>query len=810
MMRISKIPFPILIVLHWIFLFHNIILVSGICHDHQQSLLLQLKNDLNFSHVSAIKLVSWNQSQECCQWTGVTCDNEGHVTGLDLSKESISGILENSSSLFDLQYLQMLNLAYNNFHFVFPSKFYKLKDLTYLNLSNAGFEGQIPLEISHLTRLFTLDMSTDIAPSKLKLENPNLQMLVQNLTSIRRLYLDGVSISDMGQEWCSALSLLSSLEELSLSRCNLSGPIDSCLGRLKQLRIIHLNQNNLSGPVPELLANFSNLASLQFSDCGLSGRFPQQVFQLRTLTMIDISYNNDLHGSFQDFPLNGSLQSLIVSNTGFSGTLPDSLEEPMQKPSDNLFLLDLHHNNLRGSLPTFPKNATYLDFSRNNFSSVVPPDIGYHLSATIFLSLSHNNFYGQIPDSMCDASNLQVLDLSSNEFEGTIPPCLSNIETLGVLSLRKNRLTGSIPDTFPLSCALRTLDVKQNELDGVIPKSLANCVTLEVLDLGSNQINDVFPCMLKNISTLRVLVLRTNRFQGPIGCPNTNGTWNMLQIVDLAFNNFSGSLPGRIFLTWTMMMSEENQAASEVNRIRFQVGGFNGLYYQDVVSVTYKGRQMRLVKILTVFTSIDFSHNHFEGPIPKELMYFKALYVLNLSHNALSGQIPSSIGNLKKLESLDLSGNFLRGKIPSQLATLTFLSFLNLSFNHLVGKIPTGTQLQTFEASSFEGNDGLYGPPLTASSDNQVHVLSPPSPTGSGRSLEIDWNILSVELGLIFGLGIVIVPLLYCKQWRVRYWNRVDNILCYIFLRLLHLEFENHGGQTNMILRLRNNHCHDL
>ena len=86
---------------------------------------------------------------------------------------------------------------------------------------------------------------------------------------------------------------------------------------------------------------------------------------------------------------------------------------------------------------------------------------------------------------------------------------------------------------------------------------------------------------------------------------------------------------------------------------------------------------MQLVKILTVFTSIDFLHNQFEGPMPEEIMDFKALYVLNRSNNALSSQMPSSIGNLKHLESLDLSIHSLEGEIPNELAILNFLSFLH-------------------------------------------------------------------------------------------------------------------------------------
>ena len=55
--------------------------------------------------------------------------------------------------------------------------------------------------------------------------------------------------------------------------------------------------------------------------------------------------------------------------------------------------------------------------------------------------------------------------------------------------------------------------------------------------------------------------------------------------------------------------------------------------------------------------------------------------------------------------------------IPTKLETLSFLSVLNLSFNHLVGKIATCTQLQSLPASSFQGNDGLYDPPLTKELD---------------------------------------------------------------------------------------------
>ncbi|KAI6698511.1 hypothetical protein NL676_018630, partial [Syzygium grande] len=157
------------------------------------------------------------------------------------------------------------------------------------------------------------------------------------------------------------------------------------------------------------------------------------------------------------------------------------------------------------------------------------------------------------------------------------------------------------------------------------------------------------------------------------------------------------------------------KADLDFNYIQYPFLRLAGLYYQDRVSVTIKGLQVELVKILTLYTIIDFSCNNLEGPIPDTLGDLKALYVLNLSNNGFSGPIPPSLGHLQQLESLDLSRNDLNGTIPTQLSDLNFLSFLSLSYNKLVGSMPAVKQFLTFSASSFEGNSGLCGPPLETS-----------------------------------------------------------------------------------------------
>ncbi|XP_024191519.1 receptor-like protein 33 isoform X1 [Rosa chinensis] len=235
--------------------------------------------------------------------------------------------------------------------------------------------------------------------------------------------------------------------------------------------------------------------------------------------------------------------------------------------------------------------------------------------------------------------------------------------------------------------------------------------------------------------------------------------------------------------TWQAMMANKDDAASKLSHLQFHNQYFHQVNYQDAITVTSKGIDMELVKILPVFTSIDFSCNKFNGPIPEEVGELKSLHVINLSDNVFTGEIPSSLGNLQQLESLDISQNNLGGQIPPQLANLSFLSFLNVLYNQLVGEIPKGTQISTFSKASFVGNKGLYGPPLTA--ENRP-VLSSPTLEGSHQNSggEIYWDLISAEIGFTCGIGMAIGSLLFCKRWRKWYYRTMFNILVKIFPQL--------------------------
>ncbi|XP_045830755.1 receptor-like protein 33 [Trifolium pratense] len=670
-----------------------------------------------------------------------------------------------------------------------------LEKLTTLILYNCHLYVTLSNSISNLTHLTHLELSNNDLSG-------TIPSSLITLPSLKEIYLEYNQFSKLDEFFNVSSSILNTLH---LSNNYLSGPFPISIFHLKSLISLDLSFNKFNGslhldklflkgnPINVEPSSIPKLNTLKLASCNLKN-FPSFLINLSALSSIDLS-NNQIPGVLPNWIW--KVQSLYKLN--ISHNLLTELEGPLTNlTSIHVSVVDIHNNLLQGPIPVFADSTDYLDYSMNKFSSVIPQDIGIYLTFTTFLSLSHNNLHGSIPNSLCNASNLYLLDLSFNNFSGSIPSCLMTMtETLMVLNLRRNSLQGQIPDKFSAYCSLQTLNLNGNLLHGPVPKSLAHCSELEVLDIGTNQIDGRFPCFLQNIPTLSVLVLRNNKFHGTLRCSKAKNPWKMIQILDIAFNNFSGKLPGKYFKTLEKMMHENDNVESVF--IRMEI---TGIYYQDSVTVMNKGQQMELVKILTIFTTIDFSSNHFEGQIPEDLMDLKALIVLNLSNNAFSNEIPSTIGNLKQLESLDLSNNHLVGKIPMQLASLSFLSYLNLSFNHLVGKIPTGTQLQSFQASSFEGNYGLYGPPLTETPNgtrpDEVH----PQPTCGRLAGSIDWNFLSVELGLVFGLGIIIGPIMFWKQWRVRYWKFVDKILCWMFTRM-YLEYATDRGQTYTVLRWR-------
>lgn len=744
--------------------------------------------------------------------------HNGSLEHLELSFTKFSGNLP--ESIGNLRMLITLNLAACNFSGPIPSSLSNLSRLVNLNFLGNNFTGLLPT-FSQSKSLTTIRL----AGNKLTGKIPHEWEVLENLQDL------DLSYNSLRGFLPPFLLALPSLHSLKLSNNEFSGQINELENvSLSPLTEIDLSSNHLEGPFPEFLFKFLGLVDLELSSNKLSGPVELIKFsELVNLTSLDLSYNNlslAANGSEADFSLLPQFSSLMLascklhkfpilknqsrlhmldlSDNQLSGEIPNWVWElsrkiiPFVNLSHNGFTglqepysfgrieyLDLHSNLLRGKIPLPPRSAVYVDFSSNKFTSPIPAEIGNHLSSAIFFSIADNGLVGDIPQSLCNSSRLQVLDLSGNNVSGSVPSCLTELSKLAVLNLRQNKLRGNLPTSVPQNCCFETLDLSYNLLEGSVPESLMNCSSLKVLNLGNNKINSSFPCWLKNLSNLRVLVLHSNNFHGDIFCPDDgNHSWPNLQIIDIASNNFNGVLPPLFFSDLTAMVGRYNESSSQPDdgHLHYQPW-INRVYYQDSISMNYKGNPLQVVKILSAFTSIDVSSNKFQGEIPENVGELRSLLLLNLSNNAFTSRIPPSFGKLKHLEALDLSFNKLIGEIPQQLAGLTFLSFLNLSYNQLEGRIPGGKQIQTFSESSFEGNKDLCGFPLTNRTCKKNTVLiapgAAPSPPQELYSMREMYG--SIGVGFFVGLSFFFWPLWICKRWR-KYYNEVfDKIISRMF-----------------------------
>ncbi|TXG48532.1 hypothetical protein EZV62_024407 [Acer yangbiense] len=508
----------------------------------------------------------------------------------------------------------------------------------------------------------------------------------------------------------SLFSAFEQLQFLDLSSNSIAGFVDNGgldkLSRLRNLEILDLAYNMFNNDIFSSINALPSLKSLYLFGNRLNETIDLQgldkLSRLRNLEILDLGgnmFNNDILSSLNTLQ---SLKYLYLYGNRLNETVDlqglDSLRNledlrmgfnPIEK-----FIFPKGNDETKGCTGLRKLKTLYLHgLNVINGSSLLQSLGSFPSLKTV--DLRSSKFSDSTTNrGLCKFVHLQELYLSRNNLMGTLPSCFANLTSLRVLDVSSNKFTGDI-SLSPVKSLISIQDLRLSNNHFQIPLSLSPLFNLSKLKKLYGENNEIINAETESHSSapkfqLNTIMLSCCRDGGIL--PEFIHHQHDLRKVDLSHNNLTGEFPN-----WLL----ENNTKLE---------------YLVLANNSLAGLLQLPNHSLMGLTTLNISHNLFQGHIPKEIgEYLPSLKGLNLSRNAFDGSIPSSIGDMNSLQSLDLSFNQLSGKIPPQLVELDSLSFFSVAHNNLSGNIPKSPYFCTYGDNGFDGNPFLYGLPLSKS-----------------------------------------------------------------------------------------------
>ena len=386
---------------------------------------------------------NWASPLSIAEWHGVTTDDSGRVTALDLGENNLTGTMP--AEIGELTALTHLRVGGNNLTGAMPAEIGDLTSLTHLLLGGNQLVGCLPFTLheqldyveSELSGLyFCCGPDTD-AESGYSRDPPEFEISFDGdpapANDADRDALVAVFEATDGESWDGSglwasrtpvrdwpgvtLGKDGRVAALSLKLNGAEIPAAE-LGNLSGLEQLHVS--GVTGSIPQELDALTNLRYLRID--GVSGPIPPELGALANLETLDLGYNLLCEYIPPELGKLTNLKELFLGANLLSGILPPELGSLA-----NLEELRLYDNLLTGGLPAEWGNPDKLRE----------------------LSLGGNHLTGGLPAQWGDLGKLSGLDLSGNHLSGELPPEWDNLfPSLLRLGLEANRLEGCVSDVL--------------------------------------------------------------------------------------------------------------------------------------------------------------------------------------------------------------------------------------------------------------------------------------------------------------------------------------------------------------------------
>ena len=357
--------------------------------------------------------------------------------------------------------LEFLDLSGNRIHGRLPNVSTMNSNGIGFDLSGNSLEGPLPL--------FTANLKI------LKLSKNRFSGSISCLCKINGRSLTYLDLSDnlfYGQ-LPNCFRHWHELVVLNLAGNKFSGEVPNSLGRLSNLETLKLYNNSFSGNFPSSLKNCSSLKVIDLGDNRFSGEVPAWIGEGLPWLIVLILRSNKFEGSI---PLNlcwlAHLQTLDLSLNEISGTIPSCLNNFIAMAQKRDYSNDYITSSLEyfSYVGNYTSAVFYVD-SVTIVSKGREDEYGNNLGLLIMINLSGNKLIGNLPIEISSLLELVTLNVSRNNLSGEIPHLIGQLKMLETLDLSRNQFSGEIPLSMSELSFLNHLDLSYNHLSGKIPSS---------------------------------------------------------------------------------------------------------------------------------------------------------------------------------------------------------------------------------------------------------------------------------------------------------------------------------------------------